>query len=84
MHTSDDGTYTVSLTVTDDDGETDTANATITVIVTNRAPVASFTESAETISSGESIHFNASASHDPDGTLLLTHGTSETEPQQRA
>jgi PKD repeat protein len=67
---SKDGTYTVSLTVTDDDGTTDTVNATITVIVTNKAPLASFTESAETISTGESIHFDASASHDPDGTIV--------------
>jgi PKD repeat protein len=65
---SQNGTYTVTLTVTDDDGTTDTTNATKTVL--NRVPIAFFTESAETVSSGESIHFDASASYDPDGTVV--------------
>jgi PKD repeat protein len=65
---SQDGTYTVSLTVTDDDGATDTTNATKTVL--NQVPVASFTESAETVSSGENIHFDASESYDSDGAIV--------------
>jgi len=65
---ADDGTYNVTLTVTDDDGATASTTATKTVL--NRPPVASFTESATTVYKGEVIHFNASDSYDPDGTIV--------------
>ncbi|MCW3986207.1 MAG: PKD domain-containing protein, partial [Candidatus Bathyarchaeota archaeon] len=65
---TDNGTYTVTLTVTDDDGATATASSTKTV--SNRPPIASFTESAETVYTGETIYFNASDSYDPDGTTV--------------
>ena len=69
---TDNGTYPVTLTVTDDRGATDSATEIKTVL--NRAPIASFTmngSSSETIdiSVGEIIHFNASASYDPDGNI---------------
>jgi len=65
---ANDGIYTVVLTVTDDDGTTDTATSTKTVL--NRAPVASFAESAETVYTGEVITLNASGSYDPDGSIV--------------
>ncbi|TRZ51261.1 MAG: PKD domain-containing protein, partial [Dehalococcoidia bacterium] len=69
---SEEGTYTVTLTVTDNDGLTDVATTNIiatTTPVQNQSPVASFTESAQAISLGESIHFDGSGSSDPDGTI---------------
>jgi len=63
----DNGTYMVKLTITDDDGAIDTANSTKNVL--NRPPAAIFTESAETVFTGEPICFNASQSFDPDGTI---------------
>jgi PKD repeat protein len=65
---ADDGTYTVALTVTDNDGLSDTAFDSVTVL--NRPPVASFTESAETVLTSDIIYFNASASYDPDGSIV--------------
>ncbi|NIN33949.1 MAG: PKD domain-containing protein, partial [Gammaproteobacteria bacterium] len=65
---SSSGSYTVILTVTDDDYGTDTASAQKTVEVTS--PIASFIESAETVLTNEVIQFNASASYDPDGVIV--------------
>ncbi|MCK4313956.1 PKD domain-containing protein, partial [Candidatus Bathyarchaeota archaeon] len=56
------------LTVTDDDDAAASTKATKTVL--NRSPVASFTESAETVCVGEVIYFNASQSYDPDGYIV--------------
>jgi hypothetical protein len=39
-------------------------------LYTNKAPTADFTESAETVYTGEAIIFNATESDDPDGTIV--------------
>jgi len=65
---ADDGVYTVTLTITDDDGETTSKSATKTV--SNRPPIALFTENATTVLTGEIIHFDASGSNDPDGLVI--------------
>jgi len=65
---ADDGVYTVTLNVTDDDGLSSTTSAKVTVL--NKPPIASFTENATTVLTGEAISFNASASYDPDGTIV--------------
>lgn len=65
---TDDGNYTIILTVIDDSGASN--NTSATVLVLNRPPVASFTESTETAFTGETIIFNASQSFDPDGVIV--------------
>jgi len=65
---ADDGDYTVTLTVTDNNGST--AIATSTKIVSNRPPVASFSENVTTVLIGEVIGFDASGSYDSDGSII--------------
>jgi KaiC/GvpD/RAD55 family RecA-like ATPase/PKD repeat protein len=64
---AENGTYAVTLTITDNDGLKDTTLETI--IVQNTPPFAQFTESAEIVDTDVVINFNASDSYDPDGYI---------------
>jgi len=61
------GTYTVTLTVTDSENLTDTARAYVRVLI---APVADFTHSPIKPIVGQTVTFNASASYDPDRSIV--------------
>ena len=64
---ADDGAYTVTLEVTDDDGATDSTSHSVTV--SNQAPVASFVYSPSEPEINEIVNFDASGSYDPDGSI---------------
>jgi len=77
------GTYSVRVRVTDDAG-TEILSDSIEIIVTNRAPQASFSVAAELITDLASIEFE-DASVDPDGSVVawlwsFGDGTESTEP----
>jgi PKD repeat protein len=63
------GDHLVELTVTDDDGATDTASRTVTVESENEPPTATFSYSPPAPSRGETVSFTADAS-DPDGEVV--------------
>ena len=67
------GTYTVTLTVTDDAGASDSVSLEITVGVPqpgNQPPTAAFTFTPSAPVAGSLVSFDASASADPDGTIV--------------
>ncbi|HMA82665.1 MAG TPA: PKD domain-containing protein, partial [Candidatus Thermoplasmatota archaeon] len=63
---TDNGTYTVTLNVTDDDGDTDEYSTTITI--SNVGPTANFTMEPSNPEIGETIYFN-DTSTDEDGSI---------------
>jgi len=70
---SSEGTYTVVLTVTDNDGGSTSLQKVVTVNsrAGNTPPVPGFNYSPTNPSPGEEVMFNASASADPDGIIEL-------------
>ena len=64
------GVFVAQLIVTDDLGAMDTALATITVGGNNQRPVASFTSAPDSVNAPIDIGFDATASNDPDGTIV--------------
>jgi PKD repeat protein len=63
----DDGRYQVTLTIWDDDGESDTTSVHITVL--NQAPKVNLDVNRTLVNLGQSIKFDASNSYDVDGTI---------------
>ncbi len=63
------GTYTVTLTVTDNGGLTNSVSHTVQVGVPNQPPVAAFSFSPTNPLAGQQVRFDGSASFDPNGTI---------------
>ena len=65
------GTYTVQLTVTDNDGSSDSTNAQLMVLSpANQPPTAAFSVSPTSPITGTVATFNGGASSDPDGSIV--------------
>jgi hypothetical protein len=64
------GTFTIRLTVTDNEGKTGSTTRTVQVAKLNDPPTADFTFSPATGLYPIWIEFNASASRDPDGRIV--------------
>jgi len=63
------GTFTVTLTVTDDGGAQDVEARSVQIGSSNNQPTATFSYTPVSASVLEWVHFDASASSDPDGTV---------------
>jgi PKD repeat protein len=64
------GTFSVTLTVADNGGATNSITQLVAVGTPLQAPVAAFTYSPSSPVVGSPVVFNASTSYDPDGTIV--------------
>jgi PKD repeat protein len=58
----------MTVTVTDDDGVA--VSESVFKTVSNRPPIVSLAGNASTVATGQLVHFDASESHDLDGTIV--------------
>ena len=77
------GDYTLSLTVTDQQNESDTASVTLTVTTSNKAPVATL-ESERDITLNESTTLQCQQCSDPDGDTLSYNWQLQAKPVNSA